>query len=195
MGTKPLKPYPVCKIHIEKSPTALHLENTLGVSWQFSHDNPLDNSFFLRAAISKDIKVAPREIIPIPTGICPQLLTPEFEIEVRTNPDLLFDSGLCLSGGSLYFNFGFRSEIWMLMENKFKQEQIIHPAQKIGIFTVIQRPLTQLKYVGQIDESPWKIRRESFIEKIKSKIRKKPSNKQTEFYSESDIKNYLKDKI
>jgi dUTPase len=187
---------PVCQINIEKSTTALFLEQKLGIEWGFSNDNPLDTFYYLKAAITEPINIGIGAVVPIPTGIYPQLINPSYEIEVRSYTDLTFERGLCLADGITYFNYGFRNEIWVLLENKFKTVQTILPAQKIAIFSVVERPSIVIKYVEQIEKSPWKIRSNSYIQKLKNQLRKpQKQDKESEYYSDRDIETYLKDKI
>jgi len=51
-----------------------------------------------------------------------------------------------------------------------KKPQNVHPAEKIALFSVKQQPKMVIKWVHQIEESPWKNNSsKSFINKIKRK--------------------------
>ena len=117
-----LQNFQVCKISIEKSITAKYLEERFGIEWAFNQDTPLD-SFFLRACIKTPVTIQSRKIIPVPTGIYPQLKSPNFRIECNSFTDLVYEQGLCLADGISTFEYSFRNEIWLLIENKFEQAQ------------------------------------------------------------------------
>ena len=69
-----MKDFLICEINIEKSTTALRLEEKFNINWSFNEYNHLEPSFHVRAAIEDEIVIEPSEIVPIPTGIYPQLL-------------------------------------------------------------------------------------------------------------------------
>lgn len=187
-----LKDYLVCEINIEKSTTALNLEKRFNINWSFDEYNHLEPFFHVRAAIEDDVILSPGEIVPIPTGLYPQLLSPRFEIEVRSLTSLLWEQGLVQAEGITYFPYTFRNEIYVLIENKSNEAKTIHPAQKIALFSVKQQPKMVIKWVHQIEESPWKMgSSKSFINKIKNK---KPASKETQNYDRGDIKNIIGEK-
>ena len=99
---------PVCNINIEKSYRALELEKTMGIEWAFDDDNPLDTFFYLRACIAEAISKPSGKILPIPTGIYPHLVSPKYEIEVRSFSTLVYQEGLVVADGVSCFNYGFR---------------------------------------------------------------------------------------
>ena len=146
----------------------------------------------LIAAIENEIVLEPSDIVPIPTGLYPQLLNPGFEIEIRSLTSLLWEQGLVQADGITYFPYTFRNEIYILIENKSKEAKTIHPAQKIALFSVKQQPRMVIKWVHQIDESPWKMgSSKSFINKIKKN--KHPISKDTQSYERDAIKNIIGD--
>jgi dUTP pyrophosphatase len=195
---------PVCNIHIEKSYRALELEKALGVDWGFDDDNPLDTFFYLRACLSESVTIAPRQIIPIPTGIYPHIISPKYELEVRSFSTLVYQYGLAVADGVSCFNYGFRNEIWVLIENKNDQAQIIQPAQKIALLAVTERPRMVIKYVDEIEKIEWKTRSQGYIQKIKRIINKsvnplnpnrfkEKTEKFSEGYSRAEIELIMKD--
>ena len=187
-----LKDLTVCEINIEKSTVALKLEKRFNLNWSFDEYNHLEPSFHVRAAIEEEIIIEPGEIVPIPTGLYPQLLSPRFEIEIRSLTNLLWEQGLVQADGITYFPYTFRNEIYVLIENKSKKARSIHPAQKIALFSVKQQPKMVIKWVHQIEESPWKMgSSKSFINKIKNK---KSALKETQNYNRGDIKNIIGEK-
>lgn len=160
----------VCEINIEKSTKALLLEKRFNMNWSFEEYNHLESTFHLRACIEEEIVFQPGEIKLIPTGIYPQLLNPKFEIEIRSSSTLLYEKGLVQAEGVTYFPYTFRNEIFIFLENKNHEVQTIHPAEKIALFSVKQQPKMVIKWVHQIEESPWKNNSsKSFINKIKRK--------------------------
>jgi len=184
-----LKDLLVCEINIEKSTTALLLEERFNINWAFDEYNHLEPTFHVRASIEEEIVIKPGEILPIPTGLYPQLLSPRFEIEIRSLTSLLWEQGLVQAEGITYFPYTFRNEIYILIENKSEEARVIYPAQKIALFSVKQQPKMIIKWVHQIEESPWKMgSSKSFINKIKNK---KSIIKDGVNYTRDDIKRYI----
>jgi hypothetical protein len=106
----------------------------------------------------------------------------------------LWEQGLVQADGITYFPYTFRNEIYILIENKSKEARTIHPAQKIALFSVKQQPKMVIKWVHQIDESPWKMgSSKSFINKIKDKIRNRTKTKGSKNYERNEIKNIIGD--
>jgi dUTP pyrophosphatase len=192
-----LKNYPVCDINIEISTVAKQLEKEYSTSWAFNQDTPIDGFFDLRACIIKPITVESGDIVPIPTGIYPQLKTPNFRIICSSHTDVVYDQGLALADGISTFEYSFRNEIWLLIQNKYKQAQTIQPTQKIATFSVNYLPRIVFNYVDQIEEISWKNKSaKSYIQKIKKKLMpdiydvKKPYEKAIGYTRES-IDKYL----
>ena len=94
-----MKNFPVCDINIEISTVARQLEKQYSTSWAFNQDTPIDGFFDLRACIIKPITIEPGDIAPIPTGIYPQLKTPNFRIICSSHTDVVYDQGLALADG------------------------------------------------------------------------------------------------
>lgn len=182
----------VCEINIEKSSLAQELEKRHSLEWAFDQQTHLDSSFEMRACISVPVKVKAGDILPIPTGIYPQLLNPNFVIEVTSLSSLVYDQGLCVAEGLCTFTYHFRNEIWVLIKNNFQTVQTIQPAQKIASFSVKHQPRMVINYVDQIEEIDSKIQTgKSYIQKIKNKIRgNSKKQKENVGYSRNDIKEY-----
>lgn len=181
-----LKNLLVCEINIEKSTTALRLEERFNLNWSFDEYNHLEPTFHVRACIEEDLIIEPGDIVPIPTGLYPQLLSPRFEIEIRSLPALLYEQKLVQAEGITHFPYTFRNEIYILIENKSNEAKNVYPAQKIALFSVKQQPKMVIKWVHQIEESPWKMgSSKSFINKIK---KKKASIKDGTNFTREDIK-------
>lgn len=196
-----LQDYLICNIDIEKSSTALSLEKEYGIEWGFDSQTPLDSFFHLRACIKKPIKINPGAILPIPTGIYPQLKNPNFELEIRSYSTAIYEQGLALAEGITYFPFTFRNEIWLLIENKFLQAQIIQPAQKIALLSVKLQPRMVINYVDQIEQIDIKIgASKSYIQKIKKDLDPDVYDRQKEKlgnqleYTRDDIDKYIESK-
>ena len=166
-----LTDYLVCNIDIEKSTTALHLEKEYGIEWGFNQQTPLDSHFHLKACITKPVKINPHSVMPMPTGIYPQLKNPNFELEVHSSSSVLYDQGIALAEGVTYFTHTFRNEIWLLIENKFDTVQTIQPTQNLALLTVKLRPQIVINYVHEIEKSDINIgSSKNYIQKIKKKI-------------------------
>ncbi len=163
--------YAACEINIEISTIAKTLEEQYSVSWAFNQETPLDAFFDLRACIQEPLIVEPGEIVPVPTGIYPQLKSPNFRIVCASHTDIVYEQGLCLADGISTFEYSFRNEIWLLIENKFKEAQTILPTQKIATFSVNYLPRMVINYVDMIEEIEWKNKSaKSYIQKIKKKL-------------------------
>ena len=189
-----MKDLQVCEINIEKSIIAKKLEETLSIDWSFEVYNHLEPFFHLRACIEEDLTIQPGEIIPVPTGIYPQLLNPRYSIEVTSLSGLIYNYKVVMPEGVTYFPYTFRDEIWIHLENKNHEAVIIQPAQKIAQFTVKQLPRMVINYVNSIEESPWKMNSgKSFIRQIKDKIRNRTKTKGSKNYERNEIKNIIGD--
>jgi dUTP pyrophosphatase len=187
----------ICNINIEKSTLALAIEKDYGIEWGFNQSSPFDPYFFLRACIVNPVTIDPGEVVPIPTGIYPQLLDPNFVIEVGTDYDLLCEQGLSIIDSPMLFDYTFRNEIWVLIKNNFKEAQVIAPTKKLATFSVRQLPQMVINYVDQIEETPWNFKTsKKFIQEIKKKtypdIYNIKKEKVAEFYSREDIMNYVR---
>ena len=192
-----LKNSKVCKIHIEKSSLALTLEKVYGIEWGFSQETPLDSYNHLRACIIKDILIEPGEILPVPTGMYLQLISPNYIVEIGTDHDVAYNEGLTIFDSPMLFSYTFRNEMWLLIKNNFNKAQIIQPTKKLATFSVRQLPQMVINYVDAIEESSLNFRTsKKFIQEIKKKvspdiydIKKK---RLSEFYSREDIDKYIR---
>lgn len=162
----------ICEIDIEKSTTAKHLEQVYSCEWGFNQNSTIDPFYMLRACITKPVSFSVGQMIPIPTGIYPQLKNPNFSIEINSFSDLVYEQGIALADGISMCEYTFRNEIWLLLQNNSKQVQTLHPTQKVATFSVNYRPRMVINYVDQIEDIAWKnSSAKSYIQKIKKKIR------------------------
>ena len=192
-----LKNSKVCKIHIEKSSLALTLEKVYGIEWGFSQETPLDSYHHLRACIIKDITIEPGEVLPVPTGMYLQLISPNFIVEIGTDHDVAFNEGLTIFDSPMLFSYTFRNEIWMLIKNNFNKAQTIQPTKKLATFSVRQLPQMVINYVDAIEESNINFRTsKKFIQEIKKKISPEiydiKKQQISEFYSREEIDKYIR---
>ena len=161
----------ICEIDIEKSTTAKHLEQVYSCEWGFNQNSTIDPFYMLRACITKPVSFSAGQMIPIPTGIYPQLKNPNFSIEINSFSDLVYEQGIALADGISMCEYTFRNEIWLLLQNNSKQVQTLHPTQKVATFSVNYRPRMVINYVDQIEDIAWKnSSAKSYIQKIKKKI-------------------------
>ena len=198
METILLKNSKVCKINIEKSSLAKTLEKVYGIEWGFSQETPLDSYHHLRACIIKDINIEPGEVLPIPTGMYLQLISPNFIVEVGTDHDIAYNEGLTIFDSPMLFSYTFRNEMWMLIKNNFNKAQIIQPTKKLATFSVRQLPQMVINYVDAIEESNINFRTsKKFIQEIKKKVSPEiydiKKQRLSEFYSREDIDKYIRD--
>ena len=163
--------YRICEIDIEKSTTALHLEKTYSCEWGFDQNSNIDPFVVLRACITKPVTFPVGKMIPIPTGIYPQIKNPNFSIEITSFSDLVYEQGITLADGISTCEYTFRNEIWLLLQNNSEQVQTLQPTQKVATFSVNYRPRMVINYVEQIEDIAWKnSSAKSYIQKIKKKI-------------------------
>ena len=192
-----LKHSKVCKINIEKSSLAKTLEKVYGIEWGFSQETPLDSYHHLRACIIKDITIEPGEVLPVPTGMYLQLISPNYIVEVGTDHDIAFNEGLTIFDSPMLFSYTFRNEIWMLIKNNFDEAQTIQPTKKLATFSVRQLPQMVINYVDAIEESNINFRTsKKFIQEIKKKISPEiydiKKRRISEFYSREEIDKYIR---
>jgi len=192
-----LKNSKVCKINIEKSSLAKTLEKVYGIEWGFSQETPLDSYHHLRACIIKDISIEPGEVLPVPTGMYLQLISPNYIVEVGTDHDVAFNEGLTIFDSPMLFSYTFRNEMWMLIKNNFNKAQIIQPTKKLATFSVRQLPQMVINYVDAIEESNINFRTsKKFIQEIKKKVSPEiydiKKQRLSEFYSREDIDKYIR---
>jgi len=184
----------ICEINIEKSSLAKKLESDYKIDWGFEVYNHMEPFYHLRACLEDDIVLNPGDIVPIPTGIYPQILNPTYIIEVTSLSGMIYNYKVVMPEGVTYFPYTFRDEIWIFLENKNIEAVIIQPAQKIAQFTVKQLPRMVLNYVESIEESPWKMNSgKSFIRQIKDKVRNRIKVKSSKNYERNEIKNIIGD--
>ena len=161
----------ICEIDIEKSTTAKHLEQVYSCEWGFNQNSTIDPFYMLRACITKPVSFSVGQMIPIPTGIYPQLKNPNFSIEINSFSDLVYEQGIALADGISMCEYTFRNEIWLLLQNNSKQVQTLHPTQKVATFSVNYRPRMVINYVDQIEDIAWKnSSAKSYIQKLKKKL-------------------------
>ena len=192
-----LKNLKVCKVNIEKSSLAKTLEKVYGIEWGFSQETPLDSYHHLRACLIKDITIEPGEVLPVPTGMYLQLLSPNFIVEIGTDHDVAFNEGLTIFDSPMLFSYAFRNEMWMLIKNNFETAQIIQPTKKLATFSVRQLPQMVINYVDQIEESNLNFRTsKKFIQDIKKKISPDiydiKKQRLSQFYSRDEIDSYIR---
>ena len=197
METSLLKNSKICKINIEKSSLARTLEKVYGIEWGFSQETPLDSYHHLRACIIKDITIEPGEVLPIPTGMYLQLISPNYIVEIGTDHDIAYNEGLTIFDSPMLFSYTFRNEMWMLIKNNFSKAQIIQPTKKLATFSIRQLPQMVINYVDAIEESNLNFRTsKKFIQDIKKKISPDiydiKKQRLSKFYSREDIDKYIR---
>ena len=151
----------------------------------------------MRACIIKDITLNPGDVLPIPTGMYLQLLSPNFIVEVGTDHDVAYNEGLTIFDSPMLFSYTFRNEIWLLIKNNFDKVQTIQPTKKLATFSVRQLPQMVINYVDAIQESNINFRTsKKFIQEIKKKISPEiydiKKQRLSEFYSREDIDKYIR---
>ena len=151
--------------------------------------------YHLRACIEEPLVIEKGDIVPVPTGIYPQILNPSYVIEVTSLSGMIYNHKTVMPEGVTYFPYTFRDEIWIFLENKNTEAVIIQPTQNIAQFTVKQLPRIVIKYVESIEESGWKMNSgKSFIKRIKDKARNRIKIKSSRNYERNEINQRYGDK-
>jgi dUTPase len=185
----------ICEINIEKSTLAKKLEETYQIDWGFEVYNHMEPFFHLRACIEEPLLMKRGDIVPIPTGIYPQILNPSYVIEIASLSGLIYNYKTVMSEGVTYFPYTFRDEISIFLENKNNEAVIIQPTQKIAQLTVKELPRIVINYVESIEESKWKMNSgKSFIKRIKDKARNRIKIKGSKNYERDEINQLYGDK-
>ena len=136
-----------------------------------------------------------RRIVPVPTGIYPQILNPSYVIEVTSLSGMIYNYKTVMPEGVTYFPYTFRDEMWVFLENKNSEAVIVQPTQKIAQFTVKELPRIVINYVESIEESLWKMNSgKSFIRQIKDKVRNRIKVKGSKNYERDELKQIYGDK-
>ena len=185
----------ICEINIEKSTLAKSLEETYQVDWGFEVYNHMEPFFHLRACIEEPLVIEIGDIVPVPTGIYPQILNPSYVIEVTSLSGMIYNYKTVMPEGVTYFPYTFRDEMWIFLENKNNEAVIVQPTQKIAQFTVKELPRIVTNYVDSIEESLWKMNSgKSFIRQIKDKVRNRVKIKASRNFERNEINQIYGDK-
>jgi len=185
----------ICEINIEKSTLAKKLEETYQIDWGFEVYNHMEPFFHLRACIEEPLLIERGDIVPVPTGIYPQILNPSYVIEIASLSGLIYNYKTVMPEGVTYFPYTFRDEISVFLENKNSEAVIIQPTQKIAQLTVKELPRIVINYVESIEESNWKMNSgKSFIKRIKDKARNRIKVKASKNYERDEINGIYGDK-
>ena len=185
----------ICEINIEKSTLAKSLEEMYQVDWGFEVYNHMEPFFHLRACIEEPLVIEIGDIVPVPTGIYPQILNPSYVIEVTSLSGMIYNYKTVMPEGVTYFPYTFRDEMWVFLENKNNEAVIVQPTQKIAQFTVKELPRIVINYVDSIEESLWKMNSgKSFIRQIKDKVRNRVKIKASRNFERSEINQIYGDK-
>ena len=185
----------ICEINIEKSTLAKSLEETYQVDWGFEVYNHMEPFFHLRACVEEPLVIEIGDIVPVPTGIYPQILNPSYVIEVTSLSGMIYNYKTVMPEGVTYFPYTFRDEMWVFLENKNNEAVIVQPTQKIAQFTVKELPRIVINYVDSIEESLWKMNSgKSFIRQIKDKVRNRVKIKASRNFERNEINQIYGDK-
>ena len=84
----------LCNIKFKKRQLARLLEVRDGISWSFNKVSHFDPYINLRAAIPKPITVKAHTTVPVPTGVTPELNSPNYKMQVTTVSKLAIEKGI-----------------------------------------------------------------------------------------------------
>ena len=81
-----------CSIKFKKRPLAQTLEKTTGMSWSFRQINDFDVHVCLKLCVPNKAIIPKLACKPVPTGISPELLNPNYKMVISTNSLLAANS-------------------------------------------------------------------------------------------------------
>ena len=87
----------LCNIKFKKRQLARLLEVRDGISWSFNKVSHFDPYINLRAAIPKPITIKAHTTVPVPTGVTPELNSPNYKMQVTTVSKLAIEKAPALA--------------------------------------------------------------------------------------------------
>jgi dUTPase len=186
-----------CSINFKKRPLAQVLENKTGISWSFRQENIFDVHVCLKLCVPNKAIIPKLGCKPVPTGISPQLLNPNYKMVITTNSLLAYEKGCIVLDSPAILDYTFRGEIWVMLFNTTRQDVVLRYGHEIANFTL--EPVTKMNigYVGDVVKPPTSTAKVKWVRKHIESINPK-GNFQNQLdqkkFSKEEIKNYLKNK-
>lgn len=140
------------QIKIEKTDEAKRLEKEFGLNFDLIQAFPYDAGFDLRACIPGTVYINPHRTMIIPSGLKMQMLSPNYEIQIRSRSGLAAKHGIQVLNSPGTIDFGYRLEIMLILHNTSGEEFKIVPGDRVAQACFREIPSVEMSYVDRIDE-------------------------------------------
>lgn len=107
----------------------------------------------LAACIDRDVTIAPRQLVCIPTGVAIALPGPEYVALVFARSGLGIKHGIALSNGVGVIDSDYRGELQVGLTNLSDTPYIIHPGDRIAQLVVTPVALPQVEIVEELEDT------------------------------------------
>ena len=141
----------LCNIKFKKRQLARLLEVRDGISWSFNKVSHFDPYINLRAAIPKPITIKAHTTVPVPTGVTPELNSPNYKMQVTTVSKLAIEKGIIVLDSPATLDYSFRGEIWVMLHNISNEDCTIRTNQFIAQLSVEPVVRMNIDYVDEIE--------------------------------------------
>ena len=107
----------------------------------------------LAACIDRDVTIAPRQLVCIPTGVAIALPGPEYVALVFARSGLGIKHGIALSNGVGVIDSDYRGELQVGLTNLSDTPYTIRPGDRIAQLVVTPVVLPQLEIVEELEDT------------------------------------------
>ena len=107
----------------------------------------------LAACIDRDVTIAPRQLVCIPTGVAIALPGPEYVALVFARSGLGIKHGIALSNGVGVIDSDYRGELQVGLTNLSDTPYTIHPGGRIAQLVVTPVILPQVEIVEELEDT------------------------------------------
>ena len=107
----------------------------------------------LAACIDRDVTIAPRQLVCIPTGVAIALPGPEYVALVFARSGLGIRHGIALANGVGVIDSDYRGELQVGLTNLSDTPYTIHPGDRIAQLVVTPVVLPQVEIVEELEDT------------------------------------------
>ena len=107
----------------------------------------------LAACIDRDVTIAPRQLVCIPTGVAIALPGPEYVALVFARSGLCIKHGIALSNGVGVIDSDYRGELQVGLTNLSDTPYTIRPGDRIAQLVVTPVVLPQVEIVEELEDT------------------------------------------
>lgn len=137
------------KIKVEKTELAKELD----ISWDLYQHYENDAGYDVRACILNPIKLLPKHRVLIPTGLHIEMLSSNYEIQVRPRSGLAAKYGITVLNTPGTIDFGYRDEIKVILINHSNDIFTIFQGDRIAQICFREIPNITIENVEKIDKT------------------------------------------